>query len=242
MEPIRITLDKDGPVRQLRLYKDGDEQLAGAYPSWIVFSKAKDYVVARVKFPFQNYHAMGVYKDQVFEWTDEFMYNCEIHTDIACQICAWCDEAAHEMDKLSEDEVMWREEDAKPLSVANAYHSSQEIREQLAARLYQTLKVSMYSGTGTNPPTTDEVARKASGEIISLLNGGQNGFPRMTLEVSQNQANVVLNKLAGKTRFRNGEIVELDTPGMQRHVHRFAEECAAEITRTAKRMENREDE
>lgn len=237
MEPIRVTLDKDGPVRQLRLYKDGDENVASAYPSWLVFSKAKDYVVVRVKFPFQRYHAMGVYKDQTFEWTDEFMYNCEIHTDIVCRICAWCDEAAHNIDALDEDEIMHREEGSVPLSIAQAYHSPYALREHLAERLYETMKVSMYNGIGTTQPTIDDIARMASGEVISLLNGGRVGFPRVTLTVDQNLANTILSKLSGQKRYRNGDVVELDTPAMLRHIHRFAQECAEQIAKTVKDAE-----
>lgn len=229
---IRLTFDWSEGAYLLRPYADGDEQLDKqnkVYITLIMFTEANGHIVARLRNPFGSTMLMGVYKDQTFEWSDEILHNVEVHVDIACKICMWCE------DPSLRPFGLWRDESVNYKSYQTPHRVTPgELHNRIAESIYQSAYSAIaLPGTAAAERSPEEVAFDVTRNVLGTLSGRGQTLPAFKLVVDQSPANVKIRSMAWGDRFTNGDEVKLNSTSMVRRVKQFQKEIAEEIQKVA---------
>lgn len=230
--PIRLTFDWSDGVYLLRPYDLRDEELEKqnkAYITWIMFTEADEYIVARLRNPFGSSMLMGMYKDQTFEWSDEILHNVEVHTDIACKICVWCEKSKHQLCGLWQDESVNYQPNDKAHVVTPG-----ELHNRVAETIYQSAYSAIaMPGKVAQQRTVEEVALDVTRNVLGSLSGRGRYLPAFKLVVDQSPTNLRIRDMAWGDRFTNGDEVKLNSTSMMKRANQFQQEVAEDIQKMA---------
>lgn len=227
--PIRLTFDWSDGAYLLRPYDASDDELekqGKVYITWIMFTEADGYIVARLRNPFGPSMLMGMYKDQTFEWSDEILHNVEVHVDVACQICVWCEKSKHQLTGLWQDSSI-------------NHQANDRVHVVTPGELHNRLVESIYLGAhsaltiGEDEKRTKEaIACDITRNVLGSLSGRSPTLPTFKLVVDQSPVNVRIRELAWGDRFTNGDEVKPNSTTMVRRAHQFSVELSTNIVDT----------
>lgn len=229
--PPRVSLDWTDGAYLLRPFEDRDAthyRSNKIYPTWIMFTKADDYIVARIKSPLGEAMFMGIYKDQTFEWSDELLHNVEVHTDIACKICMWCEQAIDQPTGLWQDESVNHE----PGDIAKIVTPG-ELHNRLADSVYLSAHAALTMvGREAQNRSVEEIAQDITRNVLGTLSGRSRTLPAFKLVVDQSPANVQIREMAMGDRFTNGDELKPNSTTMVHRARQLGNEIAADIQKT----------
>lgn len=232
--PPRVSLDWTDGVCVLRLFRDSDTEdysQSKIYPSWIVFAKADDYIVARLRTPLGNNMLVGMYKDWTFEWSDEILHNVEVHADIATNICVWCEQSRDQATGLWQDESVNHQPGDRPHVVTPG-----ELHNRLAESIYLGAHAALSTiGKDVNR-TKEDIAQDVTRYVLGSLSGRSSTLPAFKLVVDQSPVDVRIREMAQGDRFTNGDEVKPNVTTMVRRARQFSAELTADIQNTVDEM------
>jgi len=203
---IPVVIETTGYIRTLRTRKPSDVDNKDVFHTWLFFRKTQEgHVSITIELAFRSDFLIGLYKDDVLEWSSLAMYAMQMDSDIACYAATHCESLLRE-GNLSEDYRTYPdEEDPRKPSVA----TSGDLAGRVTSRIFECVWGACFPMLGDRPdPVTGSL--KATQAILNLLSGGQENFPRVDLIVNQNTAEREFRRLQGGETFEDGTRVKLD--------------------------------
>jgi hypothetical protein len=203
---IPVALEHVGHVRQLRMRRPDDVENKDVFLTWLFFRRTQEnHISVTLELGFHTDFFFALYKDNVLEWSSLAQYGLQMDSDIACYLTTHCESLDNNPYVNKDYRTYPDDEDARTPHVV----TSGELAGRLANGVFSTVWSVWNPVFGERPDPLDG-ALKTTQQILGMLSGAHEDFPRVNLVVSQNTGEREYRRLQGGETFEDGTVVKLD--------------------------------